>query len=79
MELRRTGGRASTYRYASDAFERIDAATRSGYVLGYYPTNRDWTGAFRRVVVRVGAEPAVELTAGQVAAGWSRDFGGEVR
>jgi hypothetical protein len=33
----------------------------------------------RRVVVRVGGEPAVELDAGQVAAGWSRDFAGEVR
>jgi hypothetical protein len=28
----------------------------------------------RRVVVRVGDEPAVELSAGQVATGWSRDF-----
>lgn len=48
-----TGGRASTFRYASEAFGRIDAATRAGYVLGYYPANSNWDGKFRRVEVRV--------------------------
>lgn len=50
---RLTGGQASLYRYASDAFRRIDAATRSTYLLGYYPTNANFNGGFRRVQVRV--------------------------
>jgi len=50
---RLTGGQASLYRYASEAFRRIDAATRSTYLLGYYPANANWNGGFRRVQVRV--------------------------
>ncbi|HEX6322365.1 MAG TPA: VWA domain-containing protein [Vicinamibacterales bacterium] len=50
---RLTGGQASLYRYASQAFDRIDAATRATYLIGYYPANPDWNGRFRRVQVRV--------------------------
>lgn len=55
-----TGGQASLYRYASEAFRRIDAATRSTYRLGYYPTNANWSGGFRRVQVRVN-RPGVSV------------------
>lgn len=50
---RLTGGQASLYRYADQAFDRIDAATRSTYLIGYYPANPNWNGRFRRVQVRV--------------------------
>lgn len=48
-----TGGQYSLYRYADDAFRRIDAATRASYLIGYYPSNPNWNGRFRRVRVRV--------------------------
>jgi hypothetical protein len=50
---RLTGGQASLYRYANQAFDRIDAATRATYLIGYYPANPNWNGRFRRVQVRV--------------------------
>ena len=50
---RLTGGQASLYRYADQAFDRIDAATRATYLVGYYPANANWNGNFRRVRVLV--------------------------
>jgi VWFA-related protein len=48
-----TGGAASIAEYAQPALERVDAATRTGYLLGYYPTNSKWDAGFRKVVVKV--------------------------
>jgi VWFA-related protein len=48
-----SGGQSSLFRYASDAFGRIDAATRSSYLIGYYPSDTEWDGRFRRVKVKV--------------------------
>lgn len=50
---RLSGGYHSGYRKAAAAFDRIDAATRSQYTLGYYPTDGTWDGRYRKVVVRV--------------------------
>src|SRR5688500_9756692 len=50
---RLSGGYSVTSKRASVAFDRIDAATRSQYVLGYYPANSDWDGRFRKIEVRV--------------------------
>jgi VWFA-related protein len=50
---RLSGGQSSLFRYANDAFGRIDAATRSSYLIGYYPSDTDWDGRFRRVKVKV--------------------------
>lgn len=48
-----TGGRAYAYRYADEALEEIDHATRTGYLLGYVPENLLQDGAFRRIEVKV--------------------------
>ena len=50
---RLSGGQSSLFRYASDAFGSIDAATRSSYLIGYYPSDTEWDGRFRRVKVTV--------------------------
>jgi VWFA-related protein len=48
-----TGGVASTMDYAERALNRINEVTMSGYLLGYYPTNADWDGRYRRIEVKV--------------------------
>ena len=48
-----TGGTMSTVEMSRLALERIDERTRSGYLLGYYPSNTRWDGTFRRIVVKV--------------------------
>lgn len=48
-----TGGVASAYAYASDTLNKLERATRFHYVIGYYPANRMWDGARRRIEVRV--------------------------
>ncbi len=48
-----TGGIASLYRYASEGVRRIDTATSFQYLIGYYPTNTDWSGRYRNIRVRV--------------------------
>jgi VWFA-related protein len=48
-----TGGQSCIYRYADAAVNRIDEATRSGYLLGYYPANSTWDGGYRRISVKV--------------------------
>jgi VWFA-related protein len=56
-----TGGISSTTAYAERAANRIDAATRSGYVLGYYPADARWDGTYRRIAVRVNRKGATVL------------------
>jgi hypothetical protein len=48
-----TGGQSSVYAYADRALTRIDQLTRSGYLLGYYPSNTKWDGRYRRIAVKV--------------------------
>ncbi len=48
-----TGGVASIAEPGTTAMERIDRLTRGGYLVGYYPTNANWNGAYRKVTVRV--------------------------
>jgi VWFA-related protein len=61
---RMSGGQTSLYRYASQAFNRIDEATRSSYLIGYYPSDTDWTGEFRRVKVKVNRRGVTVLVRG---------------
>jgi hypothetical protein len=56
-----TGGLSSLYRYARDAIDRLDRATRFHYVLGYYPANAVWDGDLRRIEVRVRRPSATVL------------------
>jgi VWFA-related protein len=55
-----SGGMASVSEYSSPALRRLDAATRSSYLLGYYPDNTTWDGAFRSITVKVN-RPGVTL------------------
>ena len=55
-----TGGMASISEYSRLGLERLDAATRTSYLLGYYPTNGKWDGAFRTITVKVN-RPGVTL------------------
>lgn len=48
-----TGGVASAYAYADKATKRIDEATRTSYLLGYYATNSSQDGRYRNVEVKV--------------------------
>jgi VWFA-related protein len=46
-----TGGQSSVNTYAEATIDRINAATRTGYLLGYTPTNAAWTGEYRRITL----------------------------
>jgi len=50
-----SGGRydANVFKDASMSAEVIEQASRSQYVLGYYPMNPKWDGAFRNIRVEV--------------------------
>jgi hypothetical protein len=48
-----TGGLSATRQYAEPAVDRIDAATRFGYLLGYQPQNTRIDRRYRRITVRV--------------------------
>jgi len=56
-----TGGVSSTTDYAERGLARIDTITRSGYLLGYYPTNANWNGKYRRIEVKVNRTGATVL------------------
>ena len=53
-----TGGLSSMWTDAAPALARIDVATRTHYLLVYYPSNADWNGRFRSVTVRVNRPDA---------------------
>ena len=55
-----TGGMASISEYSRPALARLDEATTSSYLLGYYPANTKWDGAFRTIAVKVN-RPGVTL------------------
>jgi VWFA-related protein len=48
-----TGGELTAFRTADRAFSRLDVGTRFQYLIGYYPSNPTWNGAYRRVQVKV--------------------------
>jgi DnaJ-domain-containing protein 1 len=55
-----SGGMASISEYSRPALARLDEATASSYLLGYYPTNGKWDGAFRSISVKV-TRPGVTI------------------
>jgi VWFA-related protein len=57
-----TGGQASAHEYAEKAFTRIDATTRSQYLVGYAPSNSASDGRYRRIEVRVNRPGATVLS-----------------
>jgi VWFA-related protein len=59
---RLSGGQSSLFRYADDAFRRIDDATRSWYSIAYYPANTSFDGKFRTIEVKV-KRPGVTVLA----------------
>lgn len=48
-----TGGKATTHQFIKPALQKLDALTRSYYVLGYDPGLIQWDGAFRRIKIEV--------------------------
>ena len=55
-----SGGMASISEYSRTALARLDEATASSYLLGYYPANGKWDGAFRTISIKVN-RPGVTL------------------
>lgn len=48
-----TGGVSSIAEYGEVALDRIDRTTRTGYLLGYYPSNARKSGEYREIRVTV--------------------------
>jgi len=48
-----TGGRASIHGDIGQALATLNEVTRTEYLLGYYPSNPNWDGKYRNLVVRV--------------------------
>lgn len=48
-----TGGQSSMLDLGEKSLARIDAATRAHYLIGYYPSNSNWDGRYRKVRVTV--------------------------
>jgi VWFA-related protein len=56
-----SGGVSSIAENGTVAMDRLDTVTRSGYLLGYYPTNGNWNTAYRTVEVKVTRPGAIVL------------------
>jgi VWFA-related protein len=56
-----TGGQSSILKDASHTLARIDTATRTQYLLAYYPADGDWNGRYRSVKVEVNRPGATVL------------------
>ena len=48
-----TGGRSSIHGDIGKALTTLNDVTRTEYLLGYYPSNPNWDGKYRNLVVRV--------------------------
>jgi hypothetical protein len=59
-----TGGQSSINFMAEQALSRINDATLFQYLLGYYPSNPNWDGRYRRITVRVNRPGVRVLCAG---------------
>jgi hypothetical protein len=57
----RTGGLSSMYGDTGTVLGRIDNATRSHYLLAYYPSNGNWDGRVRTITVKVNRPDATVL------------------
>lgn len=57
----RTGGQSSMYGDTGTVLGRIDDATRTHYLLAYYPSNGNWDGRVRTVKVTVNRPGATVL------------------
>jgi VWFA-related protein len=57
----RTGGLSSMYGDTGTVLGRIDNATRTHYLLAYYPSNGNWDGRVRTVTVTVNRPGATVL------------------
>jgi VWFA-related protein len=70
-----SGGSTFSNMRPEEAFARIDAATRSQYLLGYYPTDAGRDGRFRRIEVTIN-RPGVTVLArrGYYARDTAREF-----
>jgi VWFA-related protein len=55
-----TGGVAAITEKGQDALDRLDAITRTGYLLGYQSSRTAWDGAYRAIEVRVN-RPGVRV------------------
>jgi hypothetical protein len=55
-----TGGVSSIAEPGMTAMDRINDVTMAGYLLGYYPTNGNWNGSYRKVTVKV-SRPGVNV------------------
>jgi VWFA-related protein len=56
-----TGGVSSVMKSGQAAVDQLNDATRTGYVLGYYPTNATFDGTYRKINVKVRAPGATVL------------------
>jgi hypothetical protein len=50
-----TGGQASIGEYARQGLARLNEVTMAEYLLGYYPKNDNWDGAYRNIEIDNGA------------------------
>jgi len=57
-----TGGHFTSVRTAEQQLARIDEATRTGYVIGYMPTNPELDGKYRKVDVKVNRPGVTVIT-----------------
>ena len=48
-----TGGQASIGEYARQGLARLNEVTKAEYLLGYYPKNDNWDGAYRNIEIKV--------------------------
>jgi hypothetical protein len=56
-----SGGQSSRFDPARDALDKLDRATRTGYLIGYYPSDSSFDGRYRRLEVRVNRRGATVL------------------
>jgi VWFA-related protein len=56
-----TGGISSIHSNISNALDRLNKETMGEYLLGYYPTNTNFNGVYRRITVRVN-RPGVKIS-----------------
>lgn len=56
-----SGGQFTGLRTAAQQLTRLDAATQSGYVIGYVPSNPNMDGKYRTVAVRVNRKDVLVI------------------
>lgn len=56
-----TGGLPAITEKGPAALDRLDEMTRTGYLLGYQPSNRTWDGSYRNIVVKVNRPDVTAL------------------